>query len=456
MATLAVLVVLFVCQVLCDDNKVLIISFDGFRHDYLTMTETPNFDQLIAGGVKAPWIEPRFITKTFPNHHSIATGLYEESHGIVANIFYDPIINKTFEPKSIESEWWDTGAVPLWITNQENGGVSGGNMWPGVEAPIRNQTPIHLLPFNNTLSWFVKVDYVIKWLTDAEKPANLIYLYFNEPDSTGHEYGPESTEIKEAIKRTDNITGYLISQLKNNDLFDKVNIIITSDHGMTSTPSEKFIDLNSILVPHNNYQLFSSSPVLHVLPKEGQFDHVYNSLVNATQWQPFTVYKKEEIPEEYHYRNNRRIMPILLVADEHWAISESIPTELGNHGYNNSLPSMRPFFVAHGPAFKSGFVSKPFRNIDIYPLACYILSIQPMPNNGSLDNVVEMLISPPSNNIDHTVIIVVAVLLVLCLLGAIIGIVLAYKKYKKQLLSNADEEEMGEEQRLISSSNDNA
>ena len=59
----------------------------------------------------------------------------------------------------------------------------------------------------------------------------------------------------------------------------------------------------------------------------------------------------------------------------------------GTHGYSNELSSMHPFFIAHGPVFKSGLVSEPFNSVDIYPLICEILHIRPAPNNGSLDNI---------------------------------------------------------------------
>ena len=35
------------------------------------------------------------------------------------------------------------------------------------------------------------------------------------------------------------------------------------------------------------------------------------------------VYKKEDIPEHFHYRHNERIMPILLEADEGWTIVQN-------------------------------------------------------------------------------------------------------------------------------------
>jgi ectonucleotide pyrophosphatase/phosphodiesterase family protein 5 len=54
---------------------------------------------------------------------------------------------------------------------------------------------------------------------------------------------------------------------------------------------------------------------------------------------------------------------------------------------------MHPIFVAHGPAFKQGFKIDPFRNVDIYPLMCSILGVEPAVHNGSLDNVRGMLVS---------------------------------------------------------------
>ena len=52
---------------------------------------------------------------------------------------------------------------------------------------------------------------------------------------------------------------------------------------------------------------------------------------------------------------------------------------------------MHPFFIAHGPAFKSGYTSPAFNNTDIYPLLCHLLGIAPHPNNGSLENIKHIL-----------------------------------------------------------------
>jgi hypothetical protein len=67
---------------------VLLVSFDGMRADYLTSNRvaTPNFDAFAAGGVHVTGgMNAAFVTKTFPNHWTLVTGLWEESHGIVGN-----------------------------------------------------------------------------------------------------------------------------------------------------------------------------------------------------------------------------------------------------------------------------------------------------------------------------------------------------------------------------------
>jgi len=63
-------------------------------------------------GVSAEYMISQFPTETFPNHYSIITGLFPESHGIVANVFYDPILNATFNykdpkcAKDVDSQWY--------------------------------------------------------------------------------------------------------------------------------------------------------------------------------------------------------------------------------------------------------------------------------------------------------------------------------------------------------------
>jgi hypothetical protein len=52
-------------------------------------------------------------------------------------------------------------------------------------------------------------------------------------------------------------------------------------------------------------------------------DAVYNALKNASkEIGHFTVYRKEDILERWHYKNNRRAPPIFVLADESYAFDD--------------------------------------------------------------------------------------------------------------------------------------
>lgn len=90
-------------------TRVVMVSFDGFRYDYLDRpgAELPNMRNIAEStGVRSELLNA-FTTKTFPNHYTLATGLYEESHGIVSDNFYDELHNDTFGMSRKESFWWD-------------------------------------------------------------------------------------------------------------------------------------------------------------------------------------------------------------------------------------------------------------------------------------------------------------------------------------------------------------
>ena len=78
------------------EHPVLLISIDGLMNEYIERNETPNFDRLLESGIQAESLIPVYPTLTFPTHYSIATGLYPEHHGIIANAFYASDHGDTF------------------------------------------------------------------------------------------------------------------------------------------------------------------------------------------------------------------------------------------------------------------------------------------------------------------------------------------------------------------------
>ena len=261
----------------------LLISFDGFRWDYLENHTLINFEEyFIRNGVKAhEGIKNAFTTVTFPNHWTIATGLYPESHGIVANVIYDNILNETyydFGPLDNSTKWFgqNSHAIPIWILNElydsanRRSGIMGA--YPGSNVPINNRTAFVTFDYalESKLNWFKKVDMLVSWYLDEKNPINLGVLYFAEPDDTGHQYGPYSSEIVQKIHDCDYILGYLIQKLKYVGLYDQMNIIVTSDHGMDTASPDKAINLADY-TDISKFNSYGGLTQINIFPKDRKY-----------------------------------------------------------------------------------------------------------------------------------------------------------------------------------------
>ncbi|XP_054162170.1 ectonucleotide pyrophosphatase/phosphodiesterase family member 5-like, partial [Oppia nitens] len=377
----------------------IVISFDGFRYDYVTKDLTPNLYKLRETGATGHMLS-QFITKTYPNHQSIATGLFVETHGIVSNEFYDPKYNSVFNVDTSPDSWWtEFPSTPVWTVNQIHGQYSGTNQWPGEHVKYRNIGPTHTRSFNPSISWHSRIDTIVKWITDPHKPANCVFMYFCEPDTHSHNYGPFSKQAYEQVKRADTLVGYLVDSLSRHNLLNTTNLIILSDHGFAEVRSSTVLKMNSIINPQW-YTDYGSTPSWSIIPKPGYEDKVYETLLNASKTMPFTIYRRTDIPDHFHYSDNRRILPLFLITNEGWDVHHDTYAHppgyplWGNHGWDNRLASMRPLFVANGPAFKKGYnLTKEFMNTDLYPLMLTVLKlpVQLYPSNGSLDAVRELL-----------------------------------------------------------------
>ncbi|XP_045196837.2 bis(5'-adenosyl)-triphosphatase enpp4-like [Mercenaria mercenaria] len=379
-----------------DASKVLVISMDGFRWDYIGKAKTPVFDEFAAKGTRAVYINPTFVTKSLPCHYSMATGLYEESHGIIANSMYDQEFDETFNYKTIDTKWWD-GGEPVWITAGKQGKKTGIYFWHGSETEIQGLRPDFYYAYNRSVPFKERVDTVVQWLSNSTFDIDLAMLYFYQPDRTGHLYGPNSSEVISKVEEMDAILGYLVRELDKTEMLDKINIIVTSDHGMAEIDyTNRRIDVSDYIDMTAILHIPAAGPVANILPKANMIETVFQNLSRAPHMK---VYRKEEIPNRWHYKNHRRVLPILAVADEGWMIvkgPEDYKNEKGAHGYDNELSSMKPIFYARGPNVKSGYEASPFNSVDIYPLMCELLGIEPAANNGTLDIVQNFIVKETS------------------------------------------------------------
>jgi len=379
-----------------DQHPVLMISIDGLMNDYIERNETPNFDRFISEGVQAEYMIPVFPTKTFPNHWSLATGLYVENHGIISNSFYDYELDARFSygaPDGQHDErWW--GGEPIWVTAEKQGKTSVNFFWPGSEVTFDGLQSTKWVDYDGSIPDSTRIDSIAAWFNpEGDVQADFGTLYFSFVDSRGHRHGPDSPEVDEAVVEMDTLFGYFMQKLDEVGLSDKINVLLVSDHGMAAQSEDKVVFIDEI-INLEDVDMIDWSPVAMIRPDEGKRDEIYTALKENEE--NYRVYLKDEMPERFHFSNHYRIPEIIMIADIGYTITnrdnfEERGVEPGMHGFDNTEPEMFTYFAAKGPAFKVNQTEGPVESVNIYELISHLLQIEPAENDGSLDKVRKFL-----------------------------------------------------------------
>jgi len=374
---------------------VILISFDGFRWDYVNRGITPNFDIIKEVGVSANSLRPCFPSKTFPNHISIVTGMYPEHHGIISNNFKDYFTGEKFlmsDTIQSQNEKWYKGEA-FWETAERQGIITASYFWPGSDISVPYRRPTYFYKYEHSKPYNERVDGVIEWLQlPYEKRPHFITSYFDATDTYGHKYGPDSPEVNQAIAQLDSILGYFFQKLKDIKMFDSTNIIVVSDHGMTQVSIEQTVNVEEILDGYE-YESGDNGPFMLIKPTDDDLEDIYKTLKENESH--YKVYKKEDVPEFYHYSNNPLISKLVIIAENGWGVETTKSIEnlkkygtKGSHGYDNYWLDMNGIFYAIGPSFKIDYRVGTLQNIDIYPLLCKIYNLVP---NQLIDGKLERI-----------------------------------------------------------------
>lgn len=396
-ALLLLIPLLFSCDDVTKNNQkekkqpyLIILSLDGFRWDYTNNAHTPTFDSLARVGVRAESLKPSFPTKTFPNHYTMATGLFPDNHGIVLNSFHATDLGKNYSISKretiIDGDFY--GGTPMWNVAESQGMKSATLFWVGASANVNGKYSSHWSLYDEELTLQSRIDSLVKWLIlpEQERP-HLIMWYYHEPDAVGHHYGPNSTEGVAEVEKLDAFVGDFFTAMRKLPIYNKLNFIVTSDHGMAELSPDKVILLDNF-VDTNDLQIWDGgNPVYNLKVKEGKLEKVYDGLKGKHN--NLLVWKHGEVPEELHYGTNIRTHDMTITADSGWSIywSWKQGKSLGTHGFPNTCKDMHAIFYAAGPVFKEKFVQPTFNNVDIYPLVGEILNLKMPDSDGEIDNV---------------------------------------------------------------------
>ncbi|HEX8358879.1 MAG TPA: ectonucleotide pyrophosphatase/phosphodiesterase [Longimicrobium sp.] len=366
---------------------VVLVSYDGFRPDYVETVPAPRLARLRREGVSAPYMLPVFPSKTFPNHYSIATGMYAGTHGVVGNQMWDPTLRASFAVGDSVSErdprWY--GGDPLWVTAERQGMLSAALYWPGSQVPIGGVLPTYHARYDKSVSSRARMDQVLKWLRlPPERRPHLVAVYIGEVDE-GH-HPPGSPQVRAAVERTDEALSRLLDGIAALPIAREVNVVVVSDHGMQDVRYGR-TEYLSDHIPLQGVRVVGTGPSTSLFFDGDTAARERARTALRSGLRAKGVYRRDEIPARYHLGASPRAGDLLVEmrAPDLVLVRRPAPgaprpgTDPGNHGYDPALPTMHAFFAAQGPAFRARTRVPPFENVHLYPLITTILGLRPNP-----------------------------------------------------------------------------
>jgi len=355
----------------------------------------------IENGVKAEALVPSFPSKTFPNHYTIATGMYPDKHGLLGNSFYSYKKDLTYKigNRELVEDGSFYGGTPIWVQADKANMVSASYFFVGSEADVQGIRPTYYHRYDGKIKNEARITQAIQWFSLKKKNRpHMITMYFSDMDDVGHDFSPNNDEkLKDKLFQLDRQLGALFKGVEETGL--PVNIIIVSDHGMAAQSTENLIAINDV---YNDdlYTLINNGALVNIHPnKDVPIDRVIAFLKKKEQH--FKVYKTSEAPGFEYTPKNEDWGSLQLIPDEgHYfvsskrieALKKSNIEIIGVHGFDPNNEDMHGIFYAKGPAFKEGYTVPAVKNIHVYPILCKILRIQvPSDIDGKLKELESIL-----------------------------------------------------------------
>lgn len=370
-------------------DPVLLISIDGFRHDYIEQFDSPAMDRMIREGFRADSLHHAFPTKTFATHYTMVTGRHPGTHGVVANNMWDPRREARFslgDREAVSDGFWYQGGEPIWVTAEQQGLTAATFFYPGTEAVIQRTRPSEYRAYDGRIPHAERVDQILEWLArpESERP-DFLTLYFSRVDSLGHGAGPGAPATLEAAAEIDAQLARLFDALESRGQLDDVNILVVSDHGMSELSSERYFPLDEH-IDLSRVRVSDWGPVAQIWAENMSVDEIVEALEGIEHITPWT---QETIPERFHFGSHPRVPDVAVESDLGWMISSrpymaNPNPPKGMHGWDPAYIDMHGILLAMGPAFSAGTRSPAVRSVDLYPLMAELLDLEPAEHEGRL------------------------------------------------------------------------
>ncbi len=420
------------CTAAADEPEIrprtLIIFFDGLRTDYITPERMPRLYQLSREGVIGTAHHSVFPTMTRVNATAYATGAYPGKNGIMGNELYfreidsahsiNTAMKENLEKMVAATDSNIVTAMSMGELVQQMGSrmmvFSDGSQG---QAYFQNHKLCGGAILNTETIWpegfEEEVEAVLgprpayedlnrprhKWITDgylhyglAEDGPLVSAIWYADPDETAHARGVGAPMVLEALKVVDGELGRILDTLQRRDLLDKVNIIITSDHGFISRAGtdanwpEPLLISKGIKKGKDSDDVVFADGAIYVKNQDRTKTEEIVKLLQETDWIGGIFTKPEQPGAEngwvpgtlsfdlVHWNHHERAADILVT--DYWDDKTNVFGFQGTSYYGGGPGSHGGFspyevnisLIVHGPSFKKGLQSElPTSNVDILP-----------------------------------------------------------------------------------------
>lgn len=417
-----------------DDRLVILISVDGFAHDYFDdpKAHIPTIRKLAAAGARARRMECSYPTVTWTNHTTLVTGVTPAKHGLIGNDYFDRAELKKvpFIPDPLFNKEEIVRSPTIYDIAKAAGMKTGAVCWPASRgAPTldwtvpdvfdqelfeKYSTPALLtaarsagIPIEKQMTWCKQGNEgkpmrdsmyarLASLIIDQHRP-NLLLLHLVSVDSCEHSYGRNSPEAYWALNDSDNRVRDVVDAVEAAGLTPRTTFVVTTDHGFYNYT--KTINLNALLRQNGllkslgskigsaqAYALAEGGACFIYVLDQANRDKIIASLkpqLQALEGVSSVTDKASDVGHRSSAEDPREADLFLSAKDGYnfidsladTSVINTIETVKGTHGHLPSEPGLGGAFVISGVGVKPGTVIDSIRNIDVAPTMAKLLGL---------------------------------------------------------------------------------
>ena len=217
-----------------------------------------------------------------------------------------------------------------------------------------------------------------KFRQSLKSGCKFYYLHIWELDKITHKFGTSSRETYKKIKEVDSLVEDLVYILHKN--FERVNILIFSDHGMVNV--SKTVDIlhkldGCGLEAEKDYLPFIGSTIARFWLKDEKTKREMTYILDEIKGG--RVLKKQDLNKFRLRFRNRKHGDLIFLADPGIFIAPNFfqrkPEFKAMHGYDPSHPDQYGIFILSSPKIQGGSHLEKIRMVDISPTLLKLMSL---------------------------------------------------------------------------------